>query len=329
MASRRMFSIRLINSARFLKMPISCQALYFHLGLHADDDGIVEAYNVIKTVGCTEDDLKVLVGKGFVQVLNEDLVSYITDWRENNKIRADRKIDSIYKDLLISLNPTIDLLEPQPRADRKGPTEESGTSHGQPMDGQWTDNGRHRLGKDRLVKDRIGEDRVETQAQEKALHCNEGVTECNTEKRREREEKRERREDKRIDYQQIADMYNETCVSFPRLVKLSDTRKKAIKARLRNYTVDDFKRLFEMAEQSDFLKGKNKRNWSATFDWLINDANMAKVLEGNYANSYPNQRKIVNTAPMVKVEEEENYETDEEWLERMKREAEEEENAKV
>lgn len=160
MASRRMFSIRLINSARFLKMPISCQALYFHLGLHADDDGIVEAYNVIKTVGCTEDDLKVLVGKGFVQVLNEDLVSYITDWRENNKIRADRKIDSIYKDLLISLNPTIDLLEPQPRADRKDPTEESGTSHGQPMDGQWTDNGRHRLGKDRLVKDSIVKDSI-------------------------------------------------------------------------------------------------------------------------------------------------------------------------
>ena len=66
MASRRMFSKRLINSARFLKMPISCQALYFHLGLNADDDGIVEAYNVIKTIGCTEDDLKVLVAKGFV-----------------------------------------------------------------------------------------------------------------------------------------------------------------------------------------------------------------------------------------------------------------------
>ena len=87
-----------------------------------------------------------------------------------------------------------------------------------------------------------------------------------------------------IDYQQIADMYNATCVSFPQLKVLSDKRKKAIKARLNTYTVEDFKRLFEMAESSSFLKGANNRNWSATFDWLIADGNMAKVLDGNYKN---------------------------------------------
>lgn len=85
-----------------------------------------------------------------------------------------------------------------------------------------------------------------------------------------------------INYQLIADMYNNTCVSFPKLTKLSDARKKAIRARLKVYTVDDFKKLFEMAESSSFLKGQNNRNWSATFDWLIKDANMAKVLEGIY-----------------------------------------------
>lgn len=87
-----------------------------------------------------------------------------------------------------------------------------------------------------------------------------------------------------IDYQQIADMYNNTCVSFPRLTKMSDKRKKAIKARLRKYTLEDFQKLFEMAEGSSFLKGQNNRNWSATFDWLITDANMAKVLDGNYVD---------------------------------------------
>lgn len=87
-----------------------------------------------------------------------------------------------------------------------------------------------------------------------------------------------------INYQQIADMYNNTCVSFPKLVKLSDTRKKAIKARLKTYNIEDFQKLFEMAEKSDFLKGRNDRNWSATFDWLIKDGNMAKVLENYYGN---------------------------------------------
>lgn len=87
-----------------------------------------------------------------------------------------------------------------------------------------------------------------------------------------------------IDYQQIADMYNNTCVSFPRLTKLSEKRKKAIKARLKMYTIEDFKKLFEMAESSSFLKGQNSRNWSANFDWLTTDTNMAKVLDGNYVD---------------------------------------------
>ena len=95
----------------------------------------------------------------------------------------------------------------------------------------------------------------------------------------------------KVDYLQIADMYNNTCVSFPKLTKLSEKRKKAIKARLNTYTVEDFKRLFEMAESSSFLKGQNNRNWSATFDWLIQDGNMAKVLDGNYADKPMTQRK--------------------------------------
>lgn len=88
----------------------------------------------------------------------------------------------------------------------------------------------------------------------------------------------------RVNYQQIADMYNATCVSFPRLTVLSEKRKKAIKARLRKYSVDDIQRAFELAEESDFLKGTNGRNWSATFDWIMCDVNMAKILDGNYAN---------------------------------------------
>ena len=88
----------------------------------------------------------------------------------------------------------------------------------------------------------------------------------------------------RVNYQQIADMYNATCVSFPRITVLSEKRKKAIKARLRKYSVDDIQRAFEMAQESDFLKGTNGRNWSATFDWIMCDSNMAKILDGNYAN---------------------------------------------
>lgn len=86
-----------------------------------------------------------------------------------------------------------------------------------------------------------------------------------------------------VPYEEIKGMYNEICVSFPRCVSLSDARRKAIRARFKSgYTLEHFRDLFTKAEVSTFLKGKNPRNWSANFDWLIKDANMAKVLEGNY-----------------------------------------------
>lgn len=95
---------------------------------------------------------------------------------------------------------------------------------------------------------------------------------------------------KGIDYQAIANAYKETCVSLPAIRSLSENRKKAIRARLNSgYTQDDFITLFRKAQESDFLKGKNDRNWSADFDWLIKDANMAKVLEGKYDNKSESQ----------------------------------------
>ncbi len=150
MADRRMISKRIINSAKFQKMPISSQLLYFYLCLEADDDGVVEAYRIMRQVGSGEDDIRVLVAKGLVIILNEDLVAYITDWREHNSLRADRKIDSFYKDLLIRVVPDAKLLERKPRADRKEKfTDENacGTSQGQSGDG---------LGEDSIGKDRTG-----------------------------------------------------------------------------------------------------------------------------------------------------------------------------
>ena len=77
MAVRRMFSKNVINSGRFLRMPQSSRLLYYDLGMAADDDGIVEAFSVIRSTGATEDDLRVLSARKFVTVLNYDLVSYI------------------------------------------------------------------------------------------------------------------------------------------------------------------------------------------------------------------------------------------------------------
>ncbi|XZM80411.1 hypothetical protein ACSXAB_07105 [Clostridium perfringens] len=161
MAQRRMFSIKIIDSAKFLKMPSSTRLLYYDLGMRADDDGIVEAFNVLRMTGATEDDLRVLASKGYIKVLNEDLVTYIFDWQEHNKIRADRKIDSLYKDLLLQIIPEVKLVERKQRADRKAKLlNESGTSQRQPKDC---------LGQDRLGQDRLGQDRTTTVEIEEVL----------------------------------------------------------------------------------------------------------------------------------------------------------------
>lgn len=104
MAERRMFAKAVIGSARFLTMPPSSRLLYYDLGMAADDDGVVEAFTVMRTTGAVEDDLRVLVSKGFVTLLNDELVSFIVDWSRNNQIRKDRYQPSIYAGLLVKMD---------------------------------------------------------------------------------------------------------------------------------------------------------------------------------------------------------------------------------
>ncbi|SDZ24253.1 hypothetical protein [Tindallia californiensis] len=93
-------------------------------------------------------------------------------------------------------------------------------------------------------------------------------------------------ESKKIPYQRVVELFHSACPSFPRIIKLTDARKKTIAARWKEYDqgIKPFFQLFNAAESSDFLKGKNERKWRANFDWLMKSDNMAKALEGNYGN---------------------------------------------
>lgn len=141
MAERRMFAKAVVNSARFLRMPQTSRLLYYDLGMAADDDGIVEAFTVIRTTGAAEDDLRVLAAKGFVTVLNDDLVSYIADWNTNNQLRKDRYHPSIYAELLVRLG------------------------DGNQMETDWQPSGnqmetQYSIGKDSIVKESIGKESI-------------------------------------------------------------------------------------------------------------------------------------------------------------------------
>ena len=98
MAERRMFAKTIIDSDAFLEMPLSAQALYFHLSMRADDDGFINNPKKIqKIVGSSEDDLKLLCLKNFVIPFDSGIV-VIKHWRIHNYIQKDRYKETVYQD---------------------------------------------------------------------------------------------------------------------------------------------------------------------------------------------------------------------------------------
>ena len=155
MAERRMLSKKIFQSRKFLMMPFEAQALYTHLILSSDDDGVVEAFPIVRMVGAKEDSLGLLVVKKFILPLNDDMVYFITDFEEQNKIRADRVQPSRYRELLLEKTDMV--------VDGKRVTGQKKYIDGQVSDkcltndGQVSDKCPHSIGKDRIVEDSIGE----------------------------------------------------------------------------------------------------------------------------------------------------------------------------
>lgn len=97
MAQKRMFSLQVIDTDRFMDMPSSSQALYFHLGMHGDDDGFVSApKKITRAAGCSDDDLRLLAQKGYIIPFDSGVI-VITDWKLNNSIKGDRYHETVHQ----------------------------------------------------------------------------------------------------------------------------------------------------------------------------------------------------------------------------------------
>ena len=96
MAERRMFAKTIIDSDAFMDMPLSAQALYFHLSMRADDDGFVNnAKKIQRMIGASDDDCKLLVMKRFVLTFESGVI-VIKHWRIHNYIQKDRYKETVY-----------------------------------------------------------------------------------------------------------------------------------------------------------------------------------------------------------------------------------------
>lgn len=101
-----------------------------------------------------------------------------------------------------------------------------------------------------------------------------------------------------IPYQAIVDQYNELCKSLPKVIKLTDKRRTAIRARWKEYKdIEIFRTMFEKAEASDFLTGRSSKWRVPGFDWLMEPSNMVKILEGSYDNQKSIQQPKRSVGP--------------------------------
>lgn len=261
MAQRRMFAKTIIDSDAFLDMPLSTQALYFHLSMRADDDGFLNnAKKISRMIGASKNDFDLLLMKNFI-IPFENGICVIKHWRIHNYIRNDRYKPTVYQEELNKLvvkdnkaysfeakliednNETEELETPEDIRDN-----ESGIPNVHQMETQV------RLGKDRLElgKDRLG--KVNNSISKDILVPKNLVP--------------------------IANAWNS--LNLSKIKSIKDNRLKMLNARIKEYGIETVIEAIKSIEKSSFLKGQNTRNWIITFNWLIKPNNFTKVLEGNY-----------------------------------------------
>lgn len=154
MAERRMFTGKITESDAFLEMPLSTQALYFHLCMNADDDGFVKnPKRITKMIGANEDDLKLLMAKAFVIFYDTTGVIVIKHWRMHNLLRKDRYKETEY----LEEKSTLFLKENGAYTLDSGKGKPLSGESGNQLATSWQPSGNQLAPQDRLGKDSIGE----------------------------------------------------------------------------------------------------------------------------------------------------------------------------
>ena len=142
MAQRRMFSKKITDSDKFLDLPLTAQALYFHLNMHADDDGFVDNTKTIKRmIGASDGDLRILMEQAFVLPFESGVI-VIKDWKIHNYIPKDRYQKTVHTTEFSRL------------------TLEENKSYTECIQNVYNLDTQDRIGKDRIGKDRIGKDKL-------------------------------------------------------------------------------------------------------------------------------------------------------------------------
>ena len=114
MAQRRMFSLHVVDTDKFLDLSVPARLLYYELGMHADDDGFVgNPKTIVRTIGCCYDDLEELISNEYLIRFDSGVV-VIRHWKMNNYIQNDRYNQTVYLDEYDSLTLEGNIYEEMP-----------------------------------------------------------------------------------------------------------------------------------------------------------------------------------------------------------------------
>ena len=342
MAQRRMFSIALIDNDKFMELPLSAQAVYFHLGLRADDDGFVgNPKSTLRMIGGTKEDFTALQKAGLVREFESGVV-LIVNWSEHNSIRKDRYRPTVFRKEKSEASDVFTACEEdETEAVTDGCTDADNCDAQDRL-------GKDRLGKDRLGKDRLGEDRsgedrsgedslgedssdkdssekkrtdkvsTHKESTSKATAGEQSAEEkskakaSKTEVKEEQQSTEHSRQGKIVTdgcvcddkCSEIFSLYNRICTALPQAKVLSEDRQAQISLLLRKYTAEQVEEAFYITQHSPFLTGHGKGGWRASFDWLIKEENIQRVLEGCFDKPKPT---FVDTDRSYNIEEYEKY----------------------
>lgn len=277
MAQKRMFTMKIVDSDAFLEMPLSTQCLYFHLNMRADDDGFIgNTKRIMKIIGASEDDLRLLIAKRFVLTF-EDGVIVIKHWRMHNTLSRDRYAETSYTDekkmLLLKDNGSYSLTGGNPIDDTRL-IERSG----------------------RQTQQRRNKDATKTHS-DKGLDIDKDID-------KEKDNKLIVSKDTicQTDVRRVIEEWNklqEVGINPIRDIKPSSKRCQLLKGRIREYGIDEVLNAINNVRKSDFLRGENNRGWMITFDWFVKPNNFMKVLEGNYNKEKRNGTVKTKVEPLI------------------------------
>lgn len=299
MAKKRMFNLTVLETDAFLDMPLSTQALYFHLCLRGDDDGfIANPKRIVKTIGASLDDLRMLVMKRFV-IAFEDGVIVIKHWRMHNAIKSDRYSPTVYQE-------DFELLKIKPNnAYTLGSDDSSQEEFAIDSGSVCAPFALHSgsiCAPDGFQMGSVDKIRLDKDSIDKNIEHPYGCL----------SDRPDENSRKAGPYDAIISAWNALeAIGITPIRSIGSQRKTMLDARIKQYGIDSVLEAISLIRKSNFLQGKHKgRPWQITFDWFVRPNNFPKVLEGNYTD-------IIDDKPVVSGIKAETPISDEDWLRMM------------